>query len=97
MPYQIGILSAMPEVIFAALAQAEHEPMDKTVSLPSERSVHIWGFVLMSENFIPTSHNRKILCLQQTNASGRFCECGNYAGSVAIAYQKCIKNLDTTI
>ena len=30
MPCQIDILSATPEVIFAALAQAEHELMDKT-------------------------------------------------------------------
>ena len=50
MPCQIDTLSAMPEVIFAALAQAEHELMDKPLSLPSGRSVPIWGFVLMSEN-----------------------------------------------
>ena len=60
MPYQIGILSAMPEVIFAALAQVEHELMDKTLRLPSGRSVPIWGLVLMSENFIPTSQDGEV-------------------------------------
>ena len=60
MPCQIDILSAMPEAIFAALAQAEHELMDKTLRLPSGRSVPIWGFVLMSENFIPTSHDEEV-------------------------------------
>ena len=55
MPCQIDILSATPEVIFAALAQAEHELMDKTLSSTNGRSVPIWGLVLISENFIPTS------------------------------------------
>ena len=58
---QIYILSAMPEVVLAALAQAEHELVDKTLSLASGRSVPIWGLVLMSENFIPTSHDGKVM------------------------------------
>ena len=60
MPCQIDILSATPEVIFAALAQAEHELMDKTLRSTNGRSVPIWGLVLMSENFIPTSQDGKV-------------------------------------
>ena len=61
MPCQIDILSATPEVIFAALAQAEHELMDKTLRSTNGRSVPIWGLVLMSENFIPTSQDGKVM------------------------------------
>ena len=60
MPCQIDILSATPEVIFAVIAQAEHELMDKTLRSTNGRSVPIWGLVLMSENFIPTSQDGEV-------------------------------------
>ena len=63
MPCRIDIISSTPEGIrvYTAIAQAEQELMDKSLSLPNGRSELIKGLVLMSKNFIPTSLDGKVV------------------------------------